>query len=82
MDSDTMLITDNEFLIATAKRNYSNYKVPTNCVESKKTARTAIAREKSVEERIHPIQSTVIFINQIVTHNTNLLKIIISIERR
>ena len=39
MDSDTVLLTDNELLISAAKKNYDVYKVPTNCVKSQKTKR-------------------------------------------
>lgn len=39
MDSDTMLLTDNEFLIKAAEKNYAVYSVPTNCVKAQKTKR-------------------------------------------
>ena len=39
MDSDTMLLTDNELLIQTARKNYGVYLVPTNCVSAQKTKR-------------------------------------------
>lgn len=39
MDSDTMLLTDNELLIKTARKNYEVYLVPTNCVSAQKTKR-------------------------------------------
>lgn len=39
MDSDTMLLTDNELLINAAIKNYNTYLVPTNCVSSQKTKR-------------------------------------------
>ena len=39
MDSDTMLLTDNELLIGAAEKNYHIYKVPTNLVNSTKTKR-------------------------------------------
>ena len=38
-DSDTMLITDNQLLVEVAKRNYNNFKVPTNMTSSVKTQR-------------------------------------------
>lgn len=47
MDSDTMLLTDNEILISVASKNYSTYKVPTNLVESKKTQRHYTHRDKA-----------------------------------
>lgn len=34
MDSDTVLLTDNELLIQSAQKNYDVYLVPTNCVKS------------------------------------------------
>ena len=39
MDSATMLLTDNELLIQTARKNYGVYLVPTNCVSAQKTKR-------------------------------------------
>lgn len=39
MDSDTMLLTDNDLLIRTARKNYGVYLVPTNCVSAQKTKR-------------------------------------------
>lgn len=39
MDSDTMLLTDNELLIRSALKNYDKYLVPTNCVTAQKTKR-------------------------------------------
>ena len=47
MDSDTMLLTDDELLIAAARKNYDIYKVPTNLVQSKKTKRVYTARDKA-----------------------------------
>lgn len=47
MDSDTMLITDNEMLVRAAEKNYDIYKVPTNLVKSKKTKRKYNAQDKS-----------------------------------
>lgn len=38
-DSDSILLTDNEVLIAAARKNYSAFKVPTCFVDSQKTAR-------------------------------------------
>lgn len=38
-DSDSVMLTDNEILIAAAKRNYSEFPVPTCFVESQKTSR-------------------------------------------
>ena len=47
MDSDTMLLTDNDLLIAAAKKNYAVYKVPTNLVQSKTTKRVFTAKDKA-----------------------------------
>ncbi len=47
MDSDTMLLTDNELLIEVASRNYDVYKVPTNCVCSQKTKRHYTPEDKA-----------------------------------
>lgn len=46
-DSDTILITDNDILIKAAERNYETFKVPTNFVESQKTARFYTCEQKS-----------------------------------
>lgn len=47
MDSDTMLLTDNELLVRTAKKNYDVYLVPTNCVSAQKTKRHYNSKDKS-----------------------------------
>ena len=47
MDSDTMLLTDNELLIRAAVKNYDVYKVPTNLVCSTKTKRFFNAEHKA-----------------------------------
>lgn len=47
MDSDTMLLTDNELLVQVAQKNYDIYKVPTNCVCSQKTKRYYNAKDKT-----------------------------------
>lgn len=47
MDSDTMLLTDNELLIKTAQKNYSVYLVPTNCVSAQKTKRRYNSKDKA-----------------------------------
>jgi hypothetical protein len=47
MDSDTMLMTDNNILVNTAIKNYFNFKVPTNNVESIKKNRKYISDEKA-----------------------------------
>lgn len=47
MDSDTMLITDNELLVRTAQKNYATYKVPTNCVSAHKTKRHYNSQDKA-----------------------------------
>ena len=47
MDSDTMLLTDNELLIKAAAKNYNTYKVPTNLVCSTKTKRYFNAEHKA-----------------------------------
>lgn len=48
MDSDTMLLTDNELLIKTARKNYDAYLVPTNCVASaQKTKRRYNSKDKA-----------------------------------
>ena len=46
-DSDTMLLTDNEILVAAAKRNYDNFPVPTKLVESAMRNRRYTNREKA-----------------------------------
>lgn len=46
-DSDTMMLTDNEILVTTAKRNYDNFPVPTKLVESAKRKRKYTNREKA-----------------------------------
>lgn len=46
-DSDTMMLTDNEILVAAAKRNYDNFPVPTKLVESAKRKRKYTNREKA-----------------------------------
>lgn len=47
MDSDTMLITDNELLVKSAQKNYGTYRVPTNCVGAQKTKRHYNAKDKA-----------------------------------
>ena len=47
MDSDTMLLTDNELLVRTAEKNYHTYLVPTNCVSAQKTKRHYNAEDKA-----------------------------------
>lgn len=47
MDSDTILLTDNEMLVSIARKNYSSYLVPTNCVTAKKTARHYNSMDKA-----------------------------------
>lgn len=47
MDSDTMLLTDNQTLIRAAEKNYDKYKVPTNLVESKKAKRFYTAGQQA-----------------------------------
>jgi hypothetical protein len=47
MDSDTMLMTDNDTLVKAALKNYSNFKVPTNNVESLKKNRKYTSVEKA-----------------------------------
>ena len=47
MDSDTMLLTDNQLLVDVASRNYDTYLVPTNCVESQKTKRRFTPEDKA-----------------------------------
>lgn len=47
MDSDTMLLTDNQILIRAAEKNYDKYKVPTNLVESKKAKRFYTAGQQA-----------------------------------
>lgn len=47
MDSDTMLLTDNELLIKTAQKNYNVYLVPTNCVSAQKTKRRYNSKDKA-----------------------------------
>ncbi len=47
MDSDTMLLTDNELLIRAAQKNYGIYLVPTNCVSAQKTRRCYNSKDKA-----------------------------------
>lgn len=47
MDSDTMLLTDNELLIQTARKNYGVYLVPTNCVSAQKTKRRYNSKDRA-----------------------------------
>lgn len=47
MDSDTMLLTDNELLVQTARKNYGVYLVPTNCVSAQKTKRHYNSADRS-----------------------------------
>lgn len=47
MDSDTMLLTDNDLLIRTARKNYNVYLVPTNCVSAQKTKRHYNSQDKA-----------------------------------
>ena len=46
-DSDTMLLTDNQILIRAAKRNYSNFPVPTKLVEGATHKRKYTDAEKA-----------------------------------
>lgn len=46
-DSDTMLITDNELLIAAAQKYYSAFLVPTNMTTSVKIARHYTCEDKA-----------------------------------
>ena len=46
-DSDTMLLTDNQILIKAAKRNYSNFPVPTKLVEGATHKRRYTNAEKA-----------------------------------
>jgi hypothetical protein len=47
MDSDTMLMTDNELLIQAAERHYDQFKVPTNMTTSIKTKRRYSSTDKA-----------------------------------
>lgn len=47
MDSDTMLLTDNNLLIETARKNYNVYLVPTNCVSAQKTKRRYNSKDRA-----------------------------------
>lgn len=47
MDSDTMLLTDNELMIKTAHKNYEVYLVPTNCVSAQKTKRRYNSKDRA-----------------------------------
>ncbi len=38
-DSDTILLTDNNLLVETARKHYDEFKVPTSLVSAKKTVR-------------------------------------------
>lgn len=46
-DSDQMIQTNNKLLIESAKKNYNNFKVPTNMVEAKKICRKYNDDEKT-----------------------------------
>lgn len=46
-DSDTALLTNNQILIEAAKKNYDNYKVPVNHVDSNKRKRKYTNEEKA-----------------------------------
>lgn len=46
-DSDTILITNNQLLISAAEKNYNLFKVPTNMVSAKKTARYYTSEQKA-----------------------------------
>lgn len=46
-DSDTVMLTDNEILVNAAKRNYSNFPVPTKLVESTARKRKYTDSEKA-----------------------------------
>lgn len=46
-DSDTVLLTDNDILIAAAERYYNQFKVPTCFVESQKTKRRYTSLDKA-----------------------------------
>lgn len=46
-DSDTMLMTDDELLIKTARKHYDKFLVPTNMVESRKIKRKFTNAEKA-----------------------------------
>ncbi len=46
-DSDTVLLTDNEFLIRAAKRNYEQFKTPTSFVSARKVKRYYTPEEQA-----------------------------------
>ena len=46
-DSDTILLTDNNLLVKTAKKHYNEFKVPTSLVSAKKTIRHYTDDDKS-----------------------------------
>lgn len=46
-DSDSLLLTDDPTLVEAAKKNYDNFKVPANLVESKKTKRLYTPEEQA-----------------------------------
>lgn len=47
MDSDTMLLTDDELLVSVAQKNYEYYLVPTNCVCAQKIERRYNSQDKA-----------------------------------
>ena len=67
-DSDTMLLTNNEYLIRAAKKNYNLFGVPTNMVPSIKTSR----KLNSIEKADLDIKTSVNKIGEIVNLSQEL----------
>lgn len=68
MDSDSILLTDNEVLINAAKKNYDKFRVPTSFIEAKKIQWTYDAKSKAQLD----INTSVNLIGQIVNQSQYL----------
>lgn len=68
MDSDCILLTDNEILINAAKKNYDKFRVPTSFIEAKKIQWTYDAKSKAQLD----INTSVNLIGQIVNQSQYL----------
>lgn len=70
-DSDTIMITNNELFIKAAKKNYELFKVPTNMVEAKKTARYYTAEQKAdldIKTSVNKIGDIINLSQELQTH--------------
>ena len=68
LDSDSILLTDNEVLINAAKKNYDKFRVPTSFIEAKKIQWTYDAKSKAQLD----INTSVNLIGQIVNQSQYL----------